>query len=437
MSDSDDRTRGTPDVAKIQVEPVTTRYVNDTLRLVMANSPTWSLESVVVLNSRLSNDTHYFNILDEESHNIILKQNVNGEGYTLEVETQEVKDIIFDGSRGIQDRLLTVEGEHTAETLYVNGSGTNTVDVTGGSKLKVEQITGGQKLVKTGEGSLEIKSGTHTGSMDIQAGDVHNFGQLGDVTMSNGGSLANEGTTGNLNVGNDCVVEIVRTDTNSQDGEKAFTLCTVEEGGELTGSGTFGKLVLKDGSTLKVGNGPELQVFKDTLEVYAANLVFSIDDAVSWQDYATADKHGWGSRAFSTINMSNNPLNLSNDAVFTFVLGEDLLRRVAGQDLQSMVGRSFTIDKLELGLFTKLQNWNSFMPSAYTTNFILSEELTAKGIMAQIDPKNLLYKMDGQDLYMQTGLNVTMLKVLTVPEPATGTLSLLALAGLCARRRRK
>lgn len=440
MSDSDDHARGTPDVAQIQIEPITTRYVNDTLRLAMANSPTWSLESVVVLNSRLSNDTHYFNILDE-NNNIIMKQNVDGEGYTLKAETQEVKDIIFDGSRGTQDRLLTVEGEHAAETLYVNGSGTNTIDVTKGGELVVKEITGGQKLTKTGEGALEIKGGTHTGSMDIQAGDVHNFGQLGDVTMSNGGSLANEGTTGKLNVGNGCVVEIVRTDTNSQDGEKAFTLCTVEEGGVLTGSGNFGQVVLKEGSTLKVGNGPDLQVFQNTLDVYSANLVFSIDDAMSWKDSATADHNGWGSYTYSTVAMSNKPLNMY-DPEFTFVLGENILKRIAGQDLQTMVGQTFSTSstqKMDMILFSNIQNYGDYpiLLDGYTTNFVLSEDLLAQGYTADIIMRDMQYYMDGNDMCLKTGLNVTLAKAPAVPEPTTSTLSLLALASLCARRRRK
>ena len=437
MSDSDDHARGTPDVAQIQIEPITTRYVNDTLRLALANSPNWSLESVVVLNSRLSNDTHYFNILDEESHNIILKQNVNGEGYTLEVETQEVKDIIFDGSRGTQDRLLTVEGEHAAETLYVNGSGSNTIDVTKGGQLVVEQITGEQNLTKTGEGALEIKGGTHTGSMDIQAGDVHNFGKLGDVTLANGGSLVNEGTTGELTVGKGSVAEIVRSAANSQDGAQAFTLCTVEEGGVLTGTGTFGEVVVEKGGTLKVGNAPELQVYEGNLSVYAANLVFSIDDAMSWRDNATEDKHGWGSYTYSTIDMNNKSLNLDNPE-FTFVLGENILKRIAGKDLQTMVGQTFSTTKnLDIGLFLNMQNWNGFNPGDYTTKFVLSEELLAQGFTANIITNNLDYYMSGSDMYMQTGLNVTLAKAPAVPEPTTTTLSLLALASLCARRRRK
>ena len=394
--------------------------------------------SFTVLNSRLSNDYHYFNILDEESGNIIMKQSVEGSmGYTLTEGTQEVNDIIFDGSRGMQSRLLTVEGEHTAERLRMEGSGTNTIDVTKGGQLVVEQITGGQNLTKTGEGALEIKGGTHTGGMDIQAGDVHNFGKLGDVTLANGGSLVNEGTTGELTVGKGSVAEIVRSAANSQDGAQAFTLCTVEEGGVLTGSGNFGQVVLKEGSTLKVGNAPELQVYEGNLSVYAANLVFSIDDAMRWQDNATEDKHGWGSYTYSTIDMNNKSLNLDNPE-FTFVLGENILKRIAGQDLQTMVGQTFSTTKnLDIGLFLNMQNWNGFNPGDYTTKFVLSEELLAQGFTANIITNNLDYYMSGSDMYMQTGLNVTLAKAPAVPEPTTSTLSLLALASLCARRRRK
>ena len=397
--------------------------------------------SFTVLNSRLSNDYHYFNILDEESGNIIMKQNVDGEGYTLKAETQEVKDIIFDGSRGMQSRLLTVEGEHTAERLRMEGSGTNTIDVTKGGALVVEQITGGQNLTKTGAGTLEIKGGTHTGGMDIQAGDVRNMGQLGDVTLANGGSLVNEGTTGKLTVGKGSVAEIVRTAANSQDGAQAFTLCTVEEGGVLTGSGNFGQVVLNEGSTLKVGNGPDLQVFQNTLDVYSANLVFSIDDAMSWRDSATADDNGWGSYTYSTVAMSNKPLNMY-DPEFTFVLGENILKRIAGQDLQTMVGQTFSTSstqKLDMILFSNIQNYGDYpiLLDGYTTNFVLSEDLLAQGYTADIIMRDMQYYMDGKDMCLKTGLNVTLAKAPVVPEPTTSTLSLLALASLCARRRRK
>ena len=402
----------------------------------------YTLWSFTVLNSRLSNDYHYFNILDEESGNIIMKQSVEGSmGYTLTEGTQEVNDIIFDGSRGMQSRLLTVEGEHTAERLRMEGSGTNTIDVTKGGGLVVKEITGGQNLTKTGEGTLEIKSGTHTGGMDIQAGDVRNMGQLGDVTLANGGSLVNEGTTGKLTVGKGSVAEIVRSAANSKDGAQAFTLCTVEEGGVLAGSGNFGAVVLNEGSTLKVGNGPGVQVFQNTLDVYSANLVFSIDDAMSWRDSATADHNGWGSYTYSTVAMSNKPLNMY-DPEFTFVLGENILKRIAGQDLQTMVGQTFSTSstqKLDMILFSNIQNYGDYpiLLDGYTTNFVLSEDLLAQGYTADIIMRDMQYYMDGKDMCLKTGLNVTLAKAPAVPEPTTSTLSLLALASLCARRRRK
>ena len=400
-----------------------------------------------VLNSRLSNDYHYFNILDEESGNIIMKQSVEGSmGYTLTEGTQEVKDIIFDGSRGTQDRLLTVEGEHTAERLRMEGSGTNTIDVTKGGELVVEQITGGQNLTKTGAGALEIKGGTHTGGMDIQAGDVHNFGKLGDVTLANGGSLVNEGTTGELTVGKGSVAEIVRSAANSQDGAQAFALCTVEEGGVLTGSGNFGQVVLKEGSTLKVGNGPGVQVYQDSLSVYAANLVFTIDDAYSWKHWAKVGEEGWNSSRYSTIEMNGNALTLKNPE-FTMALGSDILERAARtDDLDNVLGMNIYIT-MDLRLIAGLNSmsdpykvYEGYEDFYKNTHFMLSEddaELVAKGLEATFTPVNMSFYVNGQELYMQTGLNVTLAKAPAVPEPTTSTLSLLALASLCARRRRK
>ena len=408
--------------------------------------PSHSIESFTLLNSTLISDLNYFNYQDKDNHNIIMKQKLNGEGYTLTEGTQEVNDIIFDNSRGTQDRLLTVEGEHAAETLYVNGSGSNTIDVTKGGELVVEQITGGQNLTKTGEGALEIKGGTHTGSMDIQAGDVHNFGKLGDVTLANGGSLVNEGTTGELTVGKGSVAKIVRSAANSQDGVQAFTLCTVEEGGVLTGSGKFGQVVLKEGSTLKVGNGPGVQAYQDSLSVYAANLVFTIDDASSWRNWAKVGEEGWNSGTYSTIEMNGNALTLKNPE-FTMALGSDILERAARtDDLDNVLGMNIYIT-MDLRLIAGVNSmsdpykvYEGYEDFYKNTHFMLSEddaELVAKGLEATFTPVNMSFYVNGQELYMQTGLNVTLAKAPVVPEPTTSTLSLLALASLCARRRRK
>ena len=408
----------------------------------------YTLWSFTVLNSRLSNDYHYFNILDEESGNIIMKQNVDGEGYTLKAGTQEVNDIIFDNSRGIQDRLLTVEGEHAAETLYVNGSGTNTIDVTKGGELVVEQITGGQNLTKTGEGALEIKGGTHTGGMDIQQGDVVNSGNLGNVKVSGEGRLKNQGSAGVLTLGNGGVAEM-KGSTNSTD-TQLFTECEVADGGILKGSGTFGKVNVKKGGTLIVGNSPGKQSYKDELIVEGGTMVFSIDDIPdSWRSAASDTKNGWGSGTYSTLLMNNQGLTLNPDEI-VFVLGSGVLESSTGEsDLMNALGKPITVSLTNVYFLDELNAQSDIFNMAYAdhlnvleerTRFELSQEdgaIVSKGLQAVITPENIEFYTAGISIVMNARLNVVLSAAPAVPEPTTSTLSLLALASLCARRRRK
>ncbi len=400
-----------------------------------------TVEYFTLLHSTFSNTVTPPNYIDE-GNNVILKYEVAG-GFTLEPDKTEVDQIRYDNEFGYKFRHLTVDRDLTAGSINVQAQTNNLLDVEAGKKLRVNgDITGaGKTLTKTGLGTLELHGSSENVVLEVMAGDVQNFGKLGDVTMSNGGSLVNEGTAAHLTVKDGSVIEIVRTEANSSPSKQdvmAFTLCSVEEGGVLTGSGNFGEVVLKAGSTLKVGNAPDRQVYKHNLTVYAANLVYSIDDAMSYANYATTSTNGWDSGTYSIIDMGNNSLNLDADATFTFVLGEKFLKRLAGHDLQTMVGQTFSTTKdLDLGLFLNMQNWNGFTPDNYTTQFVLSEDLTAKGYTADIVMRDLKYYMSGNAMYMQTGLNVTLAKAPTVPEPTASTLSLLALAGLCARRRRK
>ena len=405
--------------------------------------------SFTVLNSRLSNDYHYFNILDEESGNIIMKQSVEGSmGYTLTEGTQEVNDIIFDGSRGTQDRLLTVEGEHAAETLYVNGSGSNTIDVTKGGELVVKEITGGQNLTKTGEGALEIKGGTHTGGMDIQQGDVVNSGNLGNVKVSGEGRLKNQGSAGVLTLGNGGVAEM-KGSTNSTD-TQLFTECEVADGGILKGSGTFGKVNVKKGGTLIVGNSPGKQSYKDELIFEGGTMVFSIDNIPdSWRSAASDTKNGWGSGTYSTLLMNNQGLTLNPDEI-VFVLGSGVLESSTGEsDLMNALGKPITVSLTKVYFLDELNAQSDLFNTAYKdhlnvleerTRFELSQEdgaIVSKGLQAVITPENIEFYTEGVSIVMNARLNVVLSAAPAVPEPTTSTLSLLALASLCARRRRK
>ena len=444
LTDSDD---DKTELTKVGIEPNTSGTM-----FVKSGSTKSSIESFTVLNSRLGNDINYFNILDEESGNIVMKQAVNGEGYTMS-DTQTVKDIIYDGSRGIQNRLLTVEGGvSTAERLCVNGAGTNTLDVKAGSKLVVGQATGNNTLVKTGAGTLEIQQtpagqeGTPLGTLDVREGDVVNHGSLGNVEVSGKGRLVNDGTAGTLTLSDGGVAEMKRSSA-----AQLFTQCEIEDGGVLKGSGKFGKVRVKEGGTLVVGNSPGRQTYTDELVVEGGTMEFSIDDIPnSWHSQATETSYGWGSGSYSNIQMSNKGVTLNPDEI-VFVLGSRLLEKSAHvNDLTDALDSDFTVRLNKVFFLDGLSSVSPLLSMSYQshldelelrTRFELNSEeanIVANRIQAAITIQDIeFYGSDGCAIVMNATLNVGLYQAAPpVPEPATGTLALMALAGLCARRRK-
>lgn len=448
MTDSDDRGTG---LKAVDVTPV---WYKGYATLGMASDTNYKVEYFTLLHSTFNNELNSTppSYLDENTNNVVLKNEVAG-GFTLAPDKTEVAQIQYDYEKAYLFRHLTVDHDVTAESIVVHATDKNLLDVESGQTLSVtgdimaqnSVISSEKILTKTGLGTLELH-GTSNVKLEVMAGDLVNDGSLGEVTMSNGGRLVNSGFAENLTVENGGIAEMKRTTGNA--GQTAFTLCNVEEGGLLKGSGNFGKVVLAAGSTLMVGNSPGVQSYQGELEVHSAELLYTIDDAVSWMNWAKEGQEGWGSGTYSTIKMNGNALTLENPD-FTFALGERILQRCAGKALEDALGEAFTIT-LDLQLFTGVNTMaNEYeVFSGYNTTyadnttFKLSdddENLVAKGLTADITAEGLRYYLSGKDLYMTTKLNVMLAKAANdnVPEPATSTLSLLALAGFCARRRRK
>lgn len=443
LTDSDDEKT---ELTKVGIQPNTSGTM-----FVKSGSTQSSIESFTVLNSRLSNDINYFNYRDPESGNIVMKQAVNGEGVTLS-GTQSVNDIIYDGSRGTQNRLLTVEGGvSTAERLCVNGAGTNTLDVKAGSKLVVGQATGNNTLVKTGAGTLEIQQtpagqeGAASANLDVRAGDVVNHGSLGNVAVSGKGRLVNAGTAGTLTLSDGGVAEMKRSSA-----AQLFTQCEIEDGGVLKGSGKFGKVRVKEGGTLVVGNSPGRQTYTDELVVEGGTMEFSIDDIPNrWFNQATDTSYGWGSGSYSNIQMSNKGATLNPDEI-VFVLGSRLLEKSAHvNDLTDALDTNFTVTLNQVYFLDGLSSVSPLTSMSYQphldelelrTRFELNSEeadIVANRIQAVITAKNIeFYASDGCAIVMNATLNVGLYQAPPVPEPATGTLALMALAALAARRRK-
>lgn len=156
------------------------------------------------------------------------------------------------------------------------------------------------------------------------------------------------------------------------------------------------------------------------MEVHEAKLLYSIDDALSWRNYAEEGASGWNSGTYSTINMNSQSLTLDNPE-FTFALGENILERSANtNDLASAIGRTFSVTLTGLQLISGVNSMAMYdLDSVYgdlssyadRTTFILSEddsELAAKNLTADISIESLKYEISGTDLYMTARLNVTL-----------------------------
>lgn len=375
----------------------------------------YTLWSFTVLNSRLSNDYHYFNILDEESGNIIMKQSVEGSmGYTLKAETQEVKDIIFDGSRGAVERKLKVEANKSVEAINVEArQGTNFVDVQQGVTLTADEVIGSGTLTKTGQGKLKVSSDS-TAALVVKDGVLELCGAAAAttaaITVDGGTLLCENGTLGEV---------------------------TLSSGGTLHGSGKY-KNVTVNGGTLSVGNSPGQQKFTDhgVLTLSQATLEFYV---AGWRYASSLDDTGWSSGTYSNIDMSGaNKLDVQSIDSIIFYVGGDALKALSTRN-------TLTLDIVD-GINSYNFLLNMLEDMAANTKFIVAEGApndtnwqAGQDITQYI---NFEYRFnDNSWMYMPNSISLvgsfTGATPPAVPEPATSTLSLLALAGLCARRRRK
>ena len=265
------------------------------------------------------------------------------------------------------------------------------------------------------------------------------------MAVSGKGRLVNAGTAGTLTLSDGGVAEMKRSSA-----AQLFTQCEVEDGGVLKGSGTFGKVRVKEGGTLVVGNSPGLQTYTDELIVEGGTMVFSIDDIPnSWRSQATETSYGWGSDSYSTIKMSNRGLTLNPDEI-VFVLGSSVLEESAGvNDLADALGSDFTVRLNGVYFIDDLNGMSDILSGSYRqhldelalrTRFELNSEeadIVSNRIRAVINDQDVEFVAQGTSIIMNATLNVGLYQAAPpVPEPATGTLALMALAGLCARRRK-
>ena len=328
-------------------------------------------------------------------------------------------------------RKLSVQRNNASvgELAVKTNEGTNTLEVAKDKKLTIGKLSGEGNLNKTGAGAAEVTDAvTLNGEIRVKEGDFI-FGQnvvLTDktvLTVSNGANVqGKEGQALSLSITSGVQVN-----------DGVLTLTTTITGGTLKGSGSFANVTV-DGGTLIVGNSPGLQTYTGNLDVNAGDIVFSVSD---WGAAATDQLKGWSNDAYSNLKLNGtNELTFGDAANLKFAVG--------GEALATLLGGTgaFSMD-IATGLGNGEEYFNSELLKqlALATTFYVADEEGAftngAGLDAGADLTSRIYNLtynlkDGGVLSLSGSFEQQV-----VPEPTTGTLSLLALASLAARRRRK
>lgn len=214
----------------------------------------------------------------------------------------------------------------------------------------------------------------------------------------------------------------------------------VEENATLKGSGTQGQTEVY--GNLVVGNSPGHQNYTGDLLLYAdSETTFSV---AGLENASTGSATGWGSGTYSQIMMEEGSLVLNEGVNFTIEFGGAQIYALGG--LADPQPFDFELE-LAHGAITLPQSFeldaNGYydVTSLITADFTVTTDAaagegTAENMSVTILNHQFLVATDAQgnacNLILRGNGTVEIL-----PEPATATLSLLALAALAARRRRK
>ena len=374
-----------------------------------------SKEKVTTGDVRLGSGTLNMVIFDDERNTVNKTSGGSVEGTIYYLGSQN------DGK--IRKVSVQYSGK-IADTIDISTETGNILEVTGSNTATFGKLAGEGNLDKTGTGSAEVtESVSLKGAINVKEGHF----VFGESTTIGGETVLNVFSAAQVESKSGSAVTLtLEAGIHTNDGVMALT-STVKTGATLKGSGTFAGVTV-DGGTLIVGNSPGRQTYTGDLAVNLGDIVFSVD---GWDTAADATTAGWGNGVYSNINMGNNAFTVGNDGNIIIALSDE-----ASQALTMGTG------ELDLTLISNMGNTLSeddLQGLMLRTSFMLSgEQKDALDTPLALNLSKAAYLMRDNALVL-TSLAGTDNPVppAPVPEPATGTLGLLALAALAGCRRRK
>lgn len=358
--------------------------------------------------------------------------NVIGKNITANVTTDEAHDggditVALSGSHlvvrvGDNGATEPTDEDKKASAEKVGTLGSYHEDVTETDASVRLHTTATQSTVEWEGHYMETVTGETSVVNDTTRISVGSDGVEGTLTVVEKSTLQNHG-----DVASDKVVVNGTLDNNGT----VSAATTVN--GTLKGSGVMAATTLAETATLIVGNSPGYSTFTDALVAQSGSTVVFSVSGVETPSSLTAGT-GWDSHTYSQIVMENGAaVTLCDGVNITIAIGGDLLCS-AMTPLHEESLTPFELILIKGGVTSASADLVSLMNH---TSFVLTDEsgalpLVLTGQTWVIDVANAVYHVNEGNLILSGDLKVTR-----TPEPATATLSLLALAALASRRRRK
>lgn len=307
------------------------------------------------------------------------------------------------------------------------------------ASLAVSETDAGSKIWWHGSGLRTMADETTFFNKDFYL-DINNEEGEGMLTVVTDSELDNESEIKALITVQDGAVL-------SNKGVLCFKT-VVEDGGTLKGAGTIATTTVQ--GNLVVGNSPGLVKATGDITLVAtpdivSNTTFSV---AGLESPATEARSGWDSGTYSRISLQDGAaLVLQSGVQFTIEFGgENLLASClpGGQDTPITLNLLLAEGAVTLpqGYVGQMTEYGLDVTGLIGTVFRVTTDLAA----GQGSADNMYVNFNEGDFHYYVSqdaggtYNLTLRgngTITRVPEPATGTLSLLALMALAARRRRK